>query len=116
VLIPLYGPLGAAIATAGSLVLHNLLNQWWLVRTTDVKLFDAGYAATLTSIIVATCILVGTQQTLTLHVGTSLGLTALVSLAVLYWNREVLELGGVFPALSRFSLFHKLRRSPGSHH
>lgn len=115
-LIPLYGPLGAAIATAGSLVLHNLLNQLWLVRTTDVKLFDAGYAATLTSIMFAIFLLVGTQQMLTLHVGTSLGLTAFVSLVVLVWNRETLELGGVFPALARFSFLHKLLRLPAPRH
>lgn len=113
-LIPSYGPTGAAIATAVSLVLHNLLNQLWLVRTTDVKLFDAGYVATLASIVFATLLLVVAQQTLALHVGTSLGLTALVSLIVLYWNRETLELGDVFSALARFPLFRRLLRSPTS--
>lgn len=113
-LIPSFGPMGAAVATAASLVLHNIVNQLWLVRTTDVKFFDAGYVATLTSIVFATSLLVVVQRTLALHIVTSLGLTAFVSLAVLYWNRASLELGDVFPALARFSPFKRLLRSSAS--
>ncbi len=111
-LIPAYGPMGAALSTAGSLVLHNLLNQWWLVRTTDVKSFDLSYVGTLASIVLATLFLVGTQHLLTLHLITSLSVTAVVSLTVLVWNRNALELDEIASVLSRVPLFHRLVSSP----
>ncbi|MBC8353568.1 MAG: polysaccharide biosynthesis C-terminal domain-containing protein [Planctomycetes bacterium] len=115
-LIPAYGPLGAAIATAGGLVLHNLMNQYWLVRTTDVKFFDARYVTTLTSIVASTLLLVGAQQTLAPHVATSLCMAAIASLIVLYWNRETLDLSSAIPALSRFALFQRLVRPRAARH
>ncbi len=115
-LVPLYGPVGAAMATAGSLVLHNLLNQFWLHRTTDVKSIDAGYLSTLASVVLATVLLVGAQRTLALNLAASLVLTAIVSLLVLYWNRNSLELDGILAKLSRFSLSRRLLRSTASRH
>ena len=110
-LIPAYGPLGAAIATACGLLLHNLLNQLWLVQTTDVKLFNARYVATVTTIVGATVLLVAAQRTFNPHVAVSISLTALLSLAVAYLNRHALDLGDTFPSLARLPLFRQLRRS-----
>ena len=44
VLIPLYGPLGAAIGTTTTLILHNVLKQVALNRTTGISPFDTRYA------------------------------------------------------------------------
>jgi O-antigen/teichoic acid export membrane protein len=115
-LIPIYGPLGAAFATAGGLVLHNLLNQFWLAKTTDVKFFDAGYLGTMASIIVATVLLAAAQRTFVPHVALSIGLTALLSLAVMFWNRDVLDLRDAFPALNRLPLFQRFFRAAPARH
>jgi O-antigen/teichoic acid export membrane protein len=115
ILIPSHGPLGAAIATAGGLVLHNLLNQCWLVRSTDVRAFDPRYLGTLASIVAATVVLLIAQYAFAPHVAFGLSLTALLSLLVFYWNRDTLNLGDAFPALARFPFVYRLVSSPARH-
>jgi len=114
--IPRYGPTGAALATAGALVLHNLLNQFWVVRCTDVKLLDRRYLATLASISAAVAALFGFQYWFAPHFVSSLAFTALLTLLVIHWNRDVLHLSDALPLLARVPGLQRLLCFPASQH
>ena len=101
VLIPLYGPLGAAIGTSTALIAHNILKQAGLRRTTGISLFDPRYVR------VYAVIAIGAILLLVVDVATSLGLAleillaAVVSAVVLGLTRRELRIGDTFPEVLR---------------
>ena len=120
VLIPLYGPLGAAIGTTTSLIVHNVLKQIGLNRVTGISLFDSLYLRVYVVIAAGALSLLLVQAALgpfrgsTIAFGVDLvfivelAMAAIVSLAVLALTRAQLRIGHTFPELLRLPLVGRL--------
>lgn len=101
-LIPRLGPLGAAIAITGALVIHNVLKQVGLKLGTGVRLFEARYIRVYASI--ALCAL-GLLAITTLASPPALVVVALAALAswlLVRLNSGILELDDTFPEVARW--------------
>lgn len=107
-LVPSFGAMGAAIATASTLVLHNVLRQVALQRQTPVPAFDQAYARSYVAVVLglataaAICIL--TDAALV----PAVAVCAAVSLAVLAVSRRDLRIGDAFPELARLPVVGRL--------
>ena len=106
-LIPVYGALGAAIGTCGTLLFHNVLKQWGL-RRAGVTLFEWRYLRIFASILAAAAALLAIQLVASPTFVIALVLATAVSLAVLLVNRRALRLGHTFPELLRFKAIRLL--------
>ena len=116
VLIPLYGPLGAAIGTTTSLIVHNVLKQIGLNRVTGISLFDSLYLRVYVVITAGAVSLLLVQAALSPLRGSAsilgvdlvfvveLAMAAIVSLVVLSLTRAQLRIGQTFPEILRFPL------------
>jgi len=102
ILVPRYGALGAAIATAGTLILFNLMKQGGLLLGTGISIFHPDYRGMYLSIIIGAGGLLLIQVFFTSSVVIFL-LAAVVSLAVLRINRDLLNTKNTFPELMRFA-------------
>jgi O-antigen/teichoic acid export membrane protein len=104
VLIPIYGPLGAAIGTTTTLIVHNILKQVALRMRTGMSLFEPRYLRVYTVLAVASAGL-GMVE-LVVHPGfiVALVLAAIVSVAVFALTRSELRIGRTFPELMRIPL------------
>jgi O-antigen/teichoic acid export membrane protein len=107
-LIPRYGPLGAAIGTCGTMIAHNILKQAGLLLGTGINLFDRRYLKVYAVILASATGLLAIQQVTSSHLYVGLALTALVSLAVVLINRKSLAVEQTFPELLRFPLMRRL--------
>jgi len=107
-LIPSHGALGGAIATSGSLVLHNVLTQLALrgtigpathplrvVRVYAICAFMAGLLAVIEAVTAP-------------PIAVAVVLGAVASLIVLFFNREVLRVGETFPEVRRIPMLARL--------
>jgi O-antigen/teichoic acid export membrane protein len=63
-LIPRYGIVGAAVATAGAMVVHYLLVQWWAWRSFSFTFFDQRTPLLLGALLLAGVALVGVKAAL----------------------------------------------------
>jgi O-antigen/teichoic acid export membrane protein len=108
VLIPQYGALGAAVGTAATLVIYNLLNHAGLLLGTGINLFERRYLAVYASIILASASLIALQTIFNPHVAISLLFAAAVSLLLLRVNRKVLDVENTFPELLRMPLLRPI--------
>jgi O-antigen/teichoic acid export membrane protein len=102
-LIPRYGPLGAAVGTTGTLVVHNLLKQHGL-RRAGVKVFERRYASVYVSIVAGAASLLVIQLLVSPPFSAGFALAAAVSLLVVAVNRRPLLVGQTFPELMRFRI------------
>jgi O-antigen/teichoic acid export membrane protein len=102
ILIPRYGPLGAAIGTCLTLVLHNFLKQAGLLLGTGVRLFRPRDLAVYVVIAVAAGLLFVLQHTLSPPAVIGFIAAAVASLLVLGVGRKSLRAGETFPELLRF--------------
>jgi O-antigen/teichoic acid export membrane protein len=103
-LIPLYGALGAAIATSSTLILHNILKQWGLRRGTGISLFQREDAVVYVSIVVTATALLVLHWLLGPPLWLVLPLAAVASLIVVMSSRRSLRAGETFPELARFRI------------
>jgi O-antigen/teichoic acid export membrane protein len=108
ILIPRYGAIGAAVGTCGTLVLYNILNHLGLKLATKINLFQWRYLRVYLSIILGTLGLAVLQRFLGLPIYVGVALAGLISLLVLMFNREVLNIEHTFPELLRFRLVQLL--------
>lgn len=108
VLVPRYGPMGAAIATCGTMVLYNILNQIGLRYATRISLFNLRYITVYVSIIVGTLVVYFFQKLVSDSIYVNLALAAIVSLIVLVINRSFLQIEHTFPELLRFPVVRLL--------
>ena len=124
VLIPLYGPLGAAIGTSTSLIVHNVLKQIGLNRTTGISLFDAAYVRVYVVIAAAAVTLLLVQAALAPLRGfisvdliffdvdvvfiAELALAGVVSATVFGLTRDELRIGHTFPELLRLPFVRRI--------
>jgi O-antigen/teichoic acid export membrane protein len=104
VLIPAYGPLGAAIGTAGTLIVHNILKHIGLARFTPIPAFDRRYAAVYAALVATAALLLVAQAVLSLNLLGSFAVAAACGLAVLWGTRRLLDVDTFFPELRRVPL------------
>jgi O-antigen/teichoic acid export membrane protein len=102
VLIPRYGPLGAAIGTCATLIAHNVLKQTGLLLGTGVKLFRRADLPAYASIVLGAGLLLAFQLLVSPPAVVSFALAGLVSFAVVAFSRPSLRAGETFPELMRF--------------
>jgi O-antigen/teichoic acid export membrane protein len=110
-LIPRYGALGAALGTAGTLIVHNILKQLALRYATGVHFFEPRYVRVYTVVTVAALGLLAVQTTTDLPVAANLALAVGASLVVLRINRGLLNVEETLPELMRIPLAATLLRT-----
>jgi len=110
VLIPPFGPLGAAVGTFLALVAHNVLKQAALRAATGVGLFDRHYLRVYLVVAVVAAALLAVQAAVRPPFAVGLGLVALAGLVVVAANRDVLRVGETFPELLRLPLARRIFR------
>jgi O-antigen/teichoic acid export membrane protein len=108
ILIPRYGALGAAIGTAGTLVVHNILNHAGLKFTTKVNLFQWQYLKVYAGITLGAFGLALFQILVSPPIYIGLLLAGAISLIVLLTNRNLIRMQQTFPELLRFKLVRVL--------
>jgi O-antigen/teichoic acid export membrane protein len=100
-LIPPLGALGAALGTATTLVVHNILKQVGLGFDTGVGIFDSSTSRIYLVIAAAATVLIGVTLFVDLSLPALLGTAALTSVVVLVVNRHALRIADTFPAVAR---------------
>jgi O-antigen/teichoic acid export membrane protein len=100
-LIPPLGALGAALGTATTLVVHNILKQVGLGFDTGVGIFDSSTSRVYLVIAAAATVLIGVTLFVDLSLPALLGTAALTSVVVLVVNRHALRIADTFPAVAR---------------
>jgi O-antigen/teichoic acid export membrane protein len=100
-LIPVFGPLGAAIGTTTTLVVHNILKQVALQMRTGISMFEPRYARVYSILGVAAIGLA--LFVFLLHPVFIVGVTlaGVVSAVVFVLTRSELRIGHTFPELLR---------------
>jgi O-antigen/teichoic acid export membrane protein len=106
-LVPIYGPLGAAIATSSTLIVHNVLKQWGLRRGTGISLFERRTAIVYVSIAVAAGGLLALHSFVALSLWVGLLFAGAASCVVLLVSRSTLRAGETFPELARIPLIRR---------
>lgn len=110
-LIPPYGVLGAAVGSASTLIVHNLLKQYGLWRYTGISLFRRQYALVYGMAALVALALLGLQiAILPESLPLALALGAAGSLVVLAVSWRALAVGQMFPELGRWPLVRSARR------
>jgi O-antigen/teichoic acid export membrane protein len=98
-LIPRYGALGGAIATSGTLVVHNILNHAGLKFGTSINLFQWRYLRVYLAIALGASSLMLFQWLISSSIYLNFALVAIVSLLVIVINREALDVENTFPEI-----------------
>jgi O-antigen/teichoic acid export membrane protein len=103
-LIPRLGPIGAAIGTAGTLLLHNLFKQLGLRRFTQVPWFYRPYARLYAKLGVICVALIGLQVALPGNLPVAILAAAGGGLLAAWSSRRFLAIEAFFPELLRVPL------------
>ncbi len=122
-LIPIYGAVGGAVATAGTIVARNVFYQAGLLATTRVGFFPRRALRVYLSVLAATGALAALAS-VTGYDDESIGLSrsqgthsvvivaagiAVASLGVIWLNRRYLQIGDTFPELAKIPLLGRFR-------
>ncbi len=110
-LIPRHGALGAAIATATSMVLHNVLKQVGLCRATGMRFIEWRYLHVYAVLVCGALGLLAVQLFVATNLYVLLPLACLVSLAVLMLTKHSLCVEDTFPELLRVPVLNRILRS-----
>jgi O-antigen/teichoic acid export membrane protein len=108
VLIPSHGAIGAGVATAATMLGHNVLKQMGLRRGTGISVFERRHGRVYLVIAGATTALLCAQWALSPGPVVALGMVAIASSAVLGLSRRSLRVGDMFPELLRVPLLGRL--------
>jgi O-antigen/teichoic acid export membrane protein len=100
-LIPRYGPMGAAIGTSTTLVVHNVLKQVALARTTSIRLLEWRAAKVFLVVAAAAAAVWLFEVAVEPSLPLALFVAALASAAVFLAGSRSLEATEVFPEVSR---------------
>lgn len=100
-LIPRYSAMGAAVGTMVTLIIFNIMKQAGLLLGTGISLFDREYVRVYVVLIAATVALLAMQLIFNPPVLVGVVMVGVISLAVLRLNRDVLNVGNMFPELLR---------------
>ena len=107
-LIPRYGVWGAAVATCGTQILQNLINQFGIMRKTSVRPFPRRCLLTYATVLLATLTLVQIQRLWAPPIALGLGMTAMFTVLVIGVSRKQLDLTNTIPQLARFPLLARV--------
>jgi O-antigen/teichoic acid export membrane protein len=107
ILIPRYGALGAAIGTAATLVVHNILKQTGLRLASGISLFEKKYFWFYALITASAGCLFLVQFFSGSRIEVALTLACAVTVLVLAVSRKSLKIGETFPEALRFPLVKK---------
>ncbi len=108
VLIPLYGPMGAATSASGTLLFYSLLNHLGLHLTTEVQIFPKKEWKVYASVVGGVLILFLFRQLVTASLPLNIALSICLYLLIIRINRVRLNLLAEFPALMRIPLVRNL--------
>lgn len=110
-LIPEYGALGAAIATAGTMIGQNVANQVVLASTLRAHgVTRADYLRPYLIIVIIVAMLAAVELVFQPGIVVALGVAALASLLVLRLSRRWLHLAETFPEVLKVPLLNRLVR------
>jgi O-antigen/teichoic acid export membrane protein len=98
-LIPRFGAVGAAIGTASSLIIYNLLMQMGLLSASKMKVFERNYLSIYVTIALSAAGLFSLQFFRFVSIYVALPIAAGVSLYVFASAKKKLKLTEVFPEL-----------------
>ena len=107
-LIPKWGALGATIATATSMIAHNFLKQAGLGYATGISIFDRRYLSFYLIITGGAMGLFLFQLFVTKNIYILLPVAAVVSLGVMKWCQEMLNIEETFPELLKIPFINKI--------
>lgn len=110
-LIPRFGALGAAIASASAMVLHNVMKQVGLCRATGMRFIEWRYMQVYAVLLCGAVGLWLVQLLVSTSLYVLLPLACLVSFFVLTLTRERLAVEETFPELLRVPVLGRLLRS-----
>lgn len=108
VLIPRYGALGAAVGTAGTLILFNLLLQTGLVLANGLSAFERRYAAVYLAIATGAVGLFAIQRLCSEKIYVAVPLAIVGSLFVFASSKKHLNPAETFPELLRLRFIRAL--------
>lgn len=108
VLIPEFGPLGAAVGTLVTLVVHNLLKQFGLRFGTGVSPYPVGMLRPYVFIVVATVLLFAARAAFDPPLALGILMVAVVSLGLIRVTRTQLDVLTAFPEVGKIPLARKL--------
>jgi O-antigen/teichoic acid export membrane protein len=108
IFIPRYGAMGAAMTTAGSMIVHNILKQFGLRLISGVKMFDKtflGYYVLLYGLAFMVLLI---QLFFDLNIIASLIIVSVVSALVFHQSKHHLNMEENFPELMKLPLLKQL--------
>ena len=108
VLIPSHGAIGAGIATAVTMIAHNVLKQAGLRRGTGISVFEWRHSRVYVVIVIATAALLAAQWALSPGPLLALAMVAVAFGGVLGLTRRSLAIGAMFPGLARVPILGRL--------
>lgn len=100
-LVPKFGAMGAAVATATTMIMHNALKQAGLRVATGISLFDPRYRSSYAAIALCAGALVVIQWLMPKQPFIVLSLAALASVIALQLCKRVMRVAEVFPEVLR---------------
>lgn len=109
--IPRLGALGASIATAVSMVIHNILKQAGLKLASGIKIFDWHYFSYYVIITVAALVIFLCQMFVTENVFALTAIVGVISLLVLKLCQNKLNLEETFPEVLKLPLMKYVFRT-----
>jgi len=109
-LIPRFGALGAAIGTATTMVLHNVLKQTGLRLASGLNLFEKKYLSFYTLLGGSALALFVVQHFLAGNIYLAGALATMVALAVVSLSKKKLNVAENFPELLKLPVLGKLLR------
>lgn len=104
VLIPRFGPIGAAVGTASTLILHNVLKHTALARLTQVPWFERRYAVTYALLAAIAVGVVAAQAALPHALWVAVIVSGIGGILGVLVSRRHLDLRILFPELDRLPL------------
>lgn len=118
-LIPAAGALGAALASAATMIVHAVLNQVGLVKLAGIHGFRLSFARAYGVVVLAALVVLAIELLWAPPLFVGIPLVGLLSCFVMWATRDVLDVHATFPELLRLPVFGRLfaaaapRRSSG---
>ena len=107
-LIPAYGAIGAGIGTCATLLLHNVLKQIALRRSTGIGGFERSQLRVYGSIVAATAVIGLVALLLHPPMAVQIALAILASVVVIRVSKSELRVADTFPELTRLPFLRRL--------
>lgn len=114
ILIPKFGALGASVATAGAMIIHNIFKQAGLRLASGINLFNRQYLSFYVVIFSGAVLLLAFQMLTSANIFIGVILAGMMSLAVFYFYRDKLQVEDTFPELLRIPLMRAVFSASGS--